>query len=160
MQLGWQRNKLHPMVLREGMIAEKIEKELARFKKRLFYSTKAHKEIEKAQHMLNNMPYELYDKIKNDNFSVTMPIIKSADETVDKIIEDNSSMTRFGDGEFVLMTGGRIKYQRRNGELAVRLREVLASELPNLLIALPPCFGTLDHFLPPVANFLEEVGVT
>lgn len=138
------------------MIVEKIEKELRRFKKRLFYSTKAHKELEKAQFMLNNMPYELYDKITNDNFSVAMPIIKNIDETVDKILADKSSLTRFGDGEFVLMTGGRIKYQQRNGDLAMRLKEVLTSDVANLLVALPPCFGSLDHFLPPVAAFWRK----
>jgi len=138
------------------MILKKIEKELWRFKKRLFYSSKAHKELEKAQFMLNNMPYELYDKFKNGNFTVVLPIIRSIDETVDKILEDNSSLSRFGDGEFVLMTGGRINYQQRNGELAVRLKEVLSSELSNLLVALPPCFGSLDHFLPPVAAFWRK----
>lgn len=140
------------------MILEKIEKELARFKKRLFYSTKAHKQLEKAQHMLNNMPYELYDKIKNENYSVPIPTVRNVHETLDKILQDKCSMSRFGDGEFVLMTGGRIKYQPRNAALAVRLKEVLASQLDNLLIALPPCFGSLDHFLPPVADFWRKWG--
>ena len=138
------------------MILEKVKKEFGRFKKRLFYSSKAHKELEKAQFMLNNLPYELYDKFANGNYSVKMPVIKSIDETVDKILADNSSLTRFGDGEFVLMTGGRINYQQRNSELAVRLKEVLISDIDNLLIALPPCFGSLDHFLPPVAAFWRK----
>ena len=138
------------------MIVKKIEKELARLKKRLFYSSKAHKQLAKTQYELENAPYELYDKITNQNFSVTIPIVKDIHQTVDKIIEGNNSLSRFGDGEFVLMTGGRIKYQPRNADLAVRLREVLNSDLPDLLIALPPCFGSLDHFLPPVAHFWRK----
>ncbi|MCF7954334.1 MAG: GT-D fold domain-containing protein [Phycisphaerae bacterium] len=141
------------------MILRKIEKELARFKKRLFYSSKAHKQLEKANYLLDNMPYEMFDKITNADFSVPLPIIKTAEQTVDKILEDKCSLTRFGDGEFVLMTGGRINYQPRNSELAVRLKEVLGSDLPNLLIALPPCFGDLSHFLPPVANFWRKWAV-
>ena len=138
------------------MIAKKIEKELARFKKRLFHSSKAHKQLEQIQYELGNAPYELYDKITNNNFSVPVPIMQNVDQTIEKIIEDNCSLTRFGDGEFVLMGGGRIDYQTRNDQLAVRLKEVLASGLPDLLVALPPCFGALDHFLPPVAAFWRK----
>ena len=135
------------------MILKKAEKELARFKKRLFYSSKAHKQLAMAQHKLNNMPYELYDKITNDSFSVPIPVIKNTNETLDKVLQDKCSLSRFGDGEFVIMSGGRIHYQPRSGELAQRLQEVLASDVPNFLIGLPPCFGALDHFLPPVADF-------
>ncbi len=138
------------------MILKKIEKELARFKKKLFFSVKAHKQLEKNQYKLDNMPYELYDKIKNDNFSVPMPIIRTIDETLDKILQDKCSLSRFGDGEFVLMNGGRIHYQPRSDKLAQLLKEVIASEVPNLLIALPPCFGALDNYLPPVADFWRK----
>ncbi len=138
------------------MILRKVEKELARFKKRLFYSSKSHKQLEKAQFLLNNMPYELYDKFKNDNFTLPMPIIKTVDETLDRILEAGCSLCRFGDGEFVLMEGGRIHYQQRSAKLAERLKEVIASDIPNLLIGLPPCFGALDSFLPPVADFWRK----
>jgi glycosyltransferase family protein len=135
------------------MVLRKVEKELVRFKKRLFYSSKAHKQLEKAQYKLENMPYELYDKFTNDSFCVDMPIIKTIDETLDKILEDKCSLCRFGDGEFVLMGGGRIHYQDRSTKLAQRLKEVIGSDIPNLLIGLPPCFGCLDNYLPPVADF-------
>jgi len=75
---------------------------------------------------------------------------------LDKILQDKCSLARFGDGEFVIMDGGRIHYQQRSGELAVRLREVITSDLPDLLIGLPPCFGSLDHYLPPVADFWRK----
>jgi glycosyltransferase family protein len=135
------------------MILKKIEKELARFKKKLFYSSKTHKQLEKIQYKLDNLPYELYDKITNDGFSVPIPIMKTVDETLDKILQDKCSLSRFGDGEFVIMNGGRIHYQNRSPELALRLKEVIASDISNLLIALPPCFGSLDNYLPPVADF-------
>jgi glycosyltransferase family protein len=135
------------------MILKKIEREFERFKKKLLYSSKAHKQLEKSQHKLNNMPYELYDKIRNDNFSVPLPIIKTAEETLDKLLQAKCSLSRFGDGEFVLMGGGRIHYQGRSPELAQRLKKVIASDIQNLLIALPPCFGSLDKYLPPVAYF-------
>ena len=135
------------------MILRKVEKEFERFKKRLFYSNKSHKQLEKIQYKLDNMPYELYDKITNDSFSVDIPIIKTVDETLDKILQAKCSLCRFGDGEFVLIGGGRIHYQPRSAKLALRLKEVIASNNLNLLIGLPPCFGSLDNYLPPVADF-------
>jgi len=139
-----------------GMVLKKVEKELSRFKKRLFYSGKVHKELERALFRLQNMPYELYDKIRNDGLCIQTPQIKTIDETLDKILKEKCSLCRFGDGEFVLMEGGRINYQQRSAQLARRLKEVLTSDKPNLLIGLPPCFGNLEHFLPPVADFWRK----
>lgn len=142
-------------VVGEFRLFEKIEKELARLKKRLFHSSKVHKQLAKAEYRLYNAPYELYDKITNDNYSVRIPIVKSLDKTMDKVIE-GKSLCRFGDGEFVLMTGGRINYQPRNSALAERLKEVLSSQLPDLLVALPPCFGALDQIVEPSADFWRK----
>jgi len=134
----------------------KIKKEFERFKKKVFRSSKAHKQLEKLQHQFNNLPYELYDKITNEGFSVPIPIIKTADETLDKILQDKCSLSRFGDGEFSVMNNSRIHFQNPSAKLARRLKEVIASDIPNLLIGLPDCFGSLDNYLPPVANFWRK----
>ncbi len=135
---------------------KKIIKELERFKKRTFCSGKKYKQLEELQYKLDNLPYEIYDKIINGGLCVQIPRIKSADETLDKILQDKCSLSRFGDGEFGLMFGSRIHYQNRCGELARRLKEVIASENPNLLIGLPPCFASLDNYVPPVINFWRK----
>jgi len=138
------------------MILKKVEKELSRLNKKLFRSSKKDKLLETIQCNLDNMPYELNDKIKNDNFHVQMPIIKSVDETLDKILQDKCSLARFGDGEFGVMFGSRICYHDHCHEIAQRLKEVLDSDIPNLLIGLPPCFGSLDGFIPPTINFWRK----
>jgi len=135
------------------MVLQKVEREFERFKKKLFYSGKVHKQLEKAQFKLDNMPYEIYDKVTNSDFSVQLPIMKSMDETLDKILSNRCSFSRFGDGEFRIMENGRIHYQSRSPELAMRLKEVIASDIPNLLIGLPPCFGSMEEYLPPVRDF-------
>ena len=99
------------------------------------------------QYKLDNLPYEVYEKFKNRIIEVQIPIIKSADETLDKIINDKCSMTRFGDGEFACMNLSRIAYHDPSEELAQRLKEVISSNLPNLLIGLPDCFGSLDAYV-------------
>ena len=138
------------------MILKKIVKELDRFKKRLFYSGKKHKQLEEIQYKLENLPYELYDKIKNGSFHVQLPKIKSVDETLDKILEAKCSLSRFGDGEFGIMNGSRIHFQNRSPKLALRLKEVIASDISKLLIGLPDCFGCLDNHLPAVVNFWRK----
>ena len=102
------------------------------------------------------MPYEIYDKIKQGNFEIQIPIIKSIEETLDKIINDKCSMSRFGDGEFGVMFGSRIRYHDRSNKLAERLKEVISSDTPNFLIGLPPCFDSLDCFIPPTIDFWRK----
>ncbi len=131
----------------------KIKKEVERLEKKLFRSGKKDKVIEALQHKLNNLPYEIYGKVKCGSTDIQTPIIKSIEDTLDKIINDKCSISRFGDGEFGVMFGGRIRYHDRCNKLVQRLKEVIASENPNLLIGLPPCFGSLDNFIPPTIDF-------
>ena len=138
------------------MILKKIRKELERLKKRLFYSGKRYKQLERMQYELDNLPYEIYDKVKRGSVDIQIPIIKSIEETLDKIIRDKCSLSRFGDGEIGVMNGSRIHYQDRSPELAQRLKEVLTSDIPNLLVGLPPCFGSLDGLIPSTIDFWRK----
>jgi len=135
---------------------KKIEKELQRFKKRLSCIGTKHKQLEEIQNKLENVPYELYDKITNGGLRFQMPTIKRTDETLDKILQDKCSLSRFGDGEFGVMNGSRIHFQNPSPKLAQRLKEVIASDIPNLLIGLPDCFGSLDNYVPSVVNFWRK----
>ena len=138
------------------MVLKKIEKELGRLKKRLFYSGKKNKQLEEAQYTLENMPYEVYDKIINHNFSVQIPKIKSIEETLDKILDDRCSISRFGDGEFACMNQSRIAFHDPSKDLAERLKEVLLSDIPDLLIGLPDCFGSLDCYVSYTKKFWRK----
>jgi glycosyltransferase family protein len=62
--------------------------------------------------------------------------IASPDETIDKIVNDKCSIARFGDGEFDMICGVGMKYQKYNKELAMRLKEVLESNEKDLLIGI------------------------
>jgi len=135
---------------------EKIGKELERFKKKLFYSGKKDKQLEEIQYKLENMPYEIYDKIANGSLRVQIPKIKSAEETLDKIVNDKCSISRFGDGEFACMNYSRISFHDPSEALADRLKEVISSDLPNLLIGLPDCFGSLDCYVPYTRKFWRK----
>ena len=138
------------------MILKKIEKELGRVKKKLFYSGKKYKQLEENRYKLENMPYEIYDKIINNRLNIQIPKIKSIEETLDKIIDEKCSIARFGDGEFSCIRQSRIAYHDPSEGLSERLKEVLSSELPNLLIGLPGCFGSLDCYVPYTQAFWRK----
>ncbi len=135
---------------------EKIKKEIDRSKKRLLYSGKIHKQLEQMQYKLDNLPYEIYDKVKRGSADIQMPQIKSIEETLDKIVNDKCSISRFGDGEFACMNCSRISYHDPSEDLAERLKEVISSDLPNLLIGLHDCFGSLDCYVPYTRKFWRK----
>jgi glycosyltransferase family protein len=62
--------------------------------------------------------------------------ILSEEETLDEIIKKNKSISRFGDGEYDLIYGKDIKFQKKNKLLAKKLREVLKQKRRGLLIGI------------------------
>ena len=138
------------------MILKKINKELERVRKRLFGSDPKLKQLEEMQYKLDNLPYELYDKIQKGTADIQIPQIKSIEETLDKIINERCSIARFGDGEFSCMNQSRMSFHNSSEDLAKRLKEVLSSVLPDLLIGLPDCFGSLDSYVPYTKKFWRK----
>lgn len=72
------------------------------------------------------------------------PIVKDTDETLEKIINDKCSMSRFGDGEFSLIYGESLKFQPKNYELQRRLKEILKSNEDNHIVCIPNVFGEME----------------
>ena len=63
--------------------------------------------------------------------------IMTSEETVSYILLHKCSCSRFGDGEFLVMNDGGNPFQPPNTNLKERLKEVIASRNPNLLICVP-----------------------
>lgn len=75
----------------------------------------------------------------NDRFN-EYPDINFFDDkiTVDKIINERMSLSRFGDGEFLWMTGEHLKsYQEYSEDFSYDLRKSFKSKNDNLLIGIP-----------------------
>ncbi|MDR3572607.1 MAG: SP_1767 family glycosyltransferase [Anaerolineaceae bacterium] len=86
--------------------------------------------------------------------AVRPPAVKSIDETLDKIIRDKCSVSRYGSGEMDIMLGGGIGFQPANPELAYRLKEILIDERnENMMICLPDIFSSVERLTKPAANF-------
>jgi glycosyltransferase family protein len=72
--------------------------------------------------------------------------VRTIDETVEEILKNKCSISRFGDGEFSVMRESRINFQDPCPSLANRLKEICKAETSGLLIGLPNCFGSLDSY--------------
>lgn len=92
-----------------------------------------------------NAGYELADKIKEGQYK--WPIIKSSEELIALLVTKRYSLSRYGDGEFEIMRGRpRHPFQQINPILAERMREVLASDLPNHLVGIAPYYGDISQY--------------
>ena len=90
---------------------KKVKKEINRLHKKFFRSDVKDRQIESLQSALVNQPYELFDRRVDRQTDYSIPDIRTIDETLDKIVRDRCSISRFGDGEFNVLNGGRIHFQ-------------------------------------------------
>lgn len=64
--------------------------------------------------------------------------VKNADETIDKLLAGDFSLSRFGDGEIGMLNGGNIIFQENSRELTLKLRQVLSdNDIQNHITGLP-----------------------
>ncbi len=91
------------------------------------------------RYRIDSLPYEL--AAPNYKVGISFPNILTISETRQKIINEGKSLARLGDGEFVTIVGSsRWNFQGPDEKLGERMKEVLASKNPNLLIGLNPNF--------------------
>ena len=73
------------------------------------------------------------------------PIVKSTEETLAYLLHNKCSMSRLGDGEFMLIFGHSIRYQKSNKELSRKLIEILHSNIPNHIVCVSDVFGDMKE---------------
>ena len=73
------------------------------------------------------------------------PDIRSTEETIDKLLNSDVSISRFGDGELMLSLKNSlgIRDQKADPALMKRLREVLVSDSKNCIICVSDAFGDM-----------------
>lgn len=104
-------------------------------------------------------PERMVEAIKNiisGTFQARTPaiIVKDIDQTLDYIIENQSSIIRFGDGEMDLMLGKSIPYQVYDENLASQLKEIISLQSDEkLVIGLPNVFADRSNFTPAAEAF-------
>lgn len=84
--------------------------------------------------------------------------IMSIEDTVNYIVQNKCSCTRYGDGEFLVMSGRGNKFQKRNESLAKRLIEVFQNQNDKLLICMPSFLTDVSPFV--INSQLTGLGFT
>lgn len=78
-------------------------------------------------------------------YKLKRPKVTSIEKTLNKVIEENCSMARFGDGEiFILLKKGGVGFQHYNEKLANRLKEVINYKGDNLLVCIHDCYYKIN----------------
>lgn len=113
-----------------------------------------------GQHIYSSKsPERMVEAIKNiisGTFKARRPaiMVKDIDQTLDYIIENQSSIIRFGDGEMDLMLGKSIPYQVYDENLASQLKEIISLQSDEkLVIGLPNVFAERSNFTPAAETF-------
>lgn len=74
--------------------------------------------------------------------------VKTIDETISKLLDNNYSIIRFGDADINLIEGESQKYQESSENLTDRLVECANSDFESLMIAIPDIFNGLSEIKP------------
>lgn len=74
------------------------------------------------------------------------PKVLSTNDTLDLIIQKKLSVVRFGDGEISILDNVNMGFQKANPDLALKIKKVIQSNLPGLLVCVPNIFGKLHNF--------------
>lgn len=98
----------------------------------------------KLQERMDNLLYELADPRTLQN--VKLPKILTQDDTLYTLSGSDKSMARYGDGEFKLMVGENISFQKYDPVLEKRLKEIIEYKNENLFIGIPDIFGYCDGY--------------
>lgn len=86
-----------------------------------------------------NLLYELADP--RTLASVKLPKVLNAWDALYVLTSSNKSMARCGDGEFKLIMGENISFQKYDSKLADRLKNILRNQNAGILVGITDAFG-------------------
>jgi len=75
-----------------------------------------------------------------------IPRVLSINNTIKKVVDEKCSVSRFGDGEIMLIGNKSIKFQKNSEKLSNRLIEVLQSNEENHLVCISDSFSRLYRY--------------
>ena len=113
---------------------------------------KAIRKHETFETMFDNLKYEILEELK----SAQIPKMVKARETIRALCSSRKSLVRFGDGEFNLIEGRDIGFQKASPLLSKRLAEVLTSRDDDIMVGIPDVFGSLEAYCQHVRSYWRE----
>lgn len=116
------------------------------------YAYKFYKNINRSYSYLLYSYVSYYARVINRQ----IPRVLTIDETIDKVVSDKCSVSRYGDGEMMLISGKSITFQDYTPELGKRLSDILKSDNERHLVCLPSIFQSLDEYKELTKNFWKR----
>lgn len=105
----------------------------------------------KLKNLLINFIYCSIQKISWE------PKILSMTNTINLIVDNKYSVTRYGDGEFQWVYGLRQEsFQKNSKLLGEKLKDTILINKNNLLVCLPDTFGELDKYTDNAAEYWKK----
>ena len=93
----------------------------------------------KQNERFENLLYELADPRTLAN--IKLPKVLDIEKSLSALINSNKSLARFGDGEFKIMFGESINFQKYDPELSQKLKNILKNQDVKIFIGIPDTFG-------------------
>ena len=84
------------------------------------------------------------------------PQIASIDKSLDYVINNKVSVSRFGDGELALINMASINFQEKDKKLSDRLKEILQSSNDKIAICIPNPLLSYDNLNQDAKQFWKE----
>lgn len=82
--------------------------------------------------------------------------VESIDNTIDRLINSDLSLVRFGDAEIRMIEGNTTKFQDYDEELSRRLYEILQYKQEKVMVGIPDIFGSLEQYTEKSRDFWKE----
>src|SRR5690554_7619337 len=89
--------------------------------------------------------YNLLYLIRKKNHTI-VPTVHSIEQTISQITTNHCSVSRFGDGEMLLIGRKSIRFQNESELLSQKLIEVLKSQEGNHLVCISDVFVDLERY--------------
>lgn len=100
---------------------------------------------------------EIKNSIINDFLLKTIkPKVANSEDTISTINNRRCCLSRFGDGEFSLILGEDLKFQKFTSEIQNELKIILKTKSDNLLVCIPDIFGDLSHYTQAAALYWKK----
>lgn len=119
------------------------------FKTQIFLRDNYELKYSKLAAKIDNMEYE----VKGDDEA---PEIKSVNDTIDVILNKNVSISRYGDGEFKLILGRDLGFQKYNLKLVNRLKEILKNKQSNHIVGLLNVYEDLSMYTDDAKEYFRD----
>ncbi|MCR1823329.1 SP_1767 family glycosyltransferase [Terrisporobacter muris] len=138
-------------IMESNSLEESIDKTIVNEAVKVSLFSKLKSKGKRVLVYIYNHLYDIYIELSYRRYEIlnifTNKIdIMTIEESIDYIIENKCSLSRFGDGEMKLISRERIDFQQYDQRLSNKLKELLQSDEDNHIVGIPDVFKSLNKY--------------